>query len=239
MSKRKTSPNADLQLQAEKRISLVYHKFGSSTNPTIEERCTWLYTAAHEWLRNVLHFDETRFMLASKSAPELKENQCAVIFYPSYMFSPSGFCYVWISYDDGCEEDYVCKYIKKADEWNKDLTVWLKTCKSLGWIPFDISDLKIEYNATFIDHGYIGHSYIIYPIIKLSNQTNISYKHWTPLTWSPQYHDRFHPQEKERVKTVLMMAAKKDGIPNHPESHFFKLPRDIIYVILGYAIEYW
>jgi hypothetical protein len=63
---------------------------------------------------------------------------------------------------------------------------------------------------------------------------------WTVPSWSPAFHRFFHPEEKNRVLLVLMMAAKtQDGTPMHPECHFYRLPKDMIYQILKYAIRFW
>jgi hypothetical protein len=38
------------------------------------------------------------------------------------------------------------------------------------------------------------------------------------------------------VKAVLMLGAKRqDGTPYYPQTHFYKLPKDLLFIILQYV----
>jgi hypothetical protein len=40
------------------------------------------------------------------------------------------------------------------------------------------------------------------------------------------------------VKAVLMLGAKRqDGTPYYPQTHFYKLPKDVLFIILQYAVS--
>ena len=63
---------------------------------------------------------------------------------------------------------------------------------------------------------------------------------YTPPVWKPSTHCLFPHSAKQQVMTVLMIAAKKqDGTPFHPQSHLHTLPRDILFHVLSYAIQFW
>jgi hypothetical protein len=54
--------------------------------------------------------------------------------------------------------------------------------------------------------------------------------------WAPSRHSLFPLNFRQVVKAVLMLAAKrKDGTPYYPQTHFYKLPKDVLYLILQYA----
>jgi hypothetical protein len=39
------------------------------------------------------------------------------------------------------------------------------------------------------------------------------------------------------VKAVLMLGAKRqDGTPYYPQTHFYKLPKDVLFLTLQYAV---
>ena len=66
--------------------------------------------------------------------------------------------------------------------------------------------------------------------------------------WSPQNHSLFNARERQRVRVVLMMALRRreqgqgegqgQGGVWHPETHFYRLPREILFHILSYAITW-
>jgi ankyrin repeat protein len=57
--------------------------------------------------------------------------------------------------------------------------------------------------------------------------------------WTPLIHLLFPLKFKRVVKTVLMLGAKRqDGTPYYPQTHFYKLPKDVLYHILQYAAPY-
>jgi hypothetical protein len=40
------------------------------------------------------------------------------------------------------------------------------------------------------------------------------------------------------VKAVLMLGAKRqDGTPYYPQTHFYKLPKDVLFQVLQYALS--
>jgi hypothetical protein len=54
---------------------------------------------------------------------------------------------------------------------------------------------------------------------------------WTPLT-----HSLFPLKFRQVVKAVLMLGAKRqDGTPYYPQTHFYKLPKDVLFLILSFA----
>lgn len=54
------------------------------------------------------------------------------------------------------------------------------------------------------------------------------------LPWSEQNH-RFHPlRTRKSIFTILMIASVKNRIPLHPETSFYKLPREILYTIFRF-----
>jgi ankyrin repeat protein len=55
-------------------------------------------------------------------------------------------------------------------------------------------------------------------------------------TWAPSIHSLFPLKFRQVVKTVLMLGAKRqDGTPYYPQTHFYKLPKDVLFLILQYA----
>jgi hypothetical protein len=55
-------------------------------------------------------------------------------------------------------------------------------------------------------------------------------------TWTPSIHSLFPLKFKQVVKAVLMLGAKRqDGTPYYPQTHFYKLPKDVLYLILQFA----
>jgi ankyrin repeat protein len=56
-------------------------------------------------------------------------------------------------------------------------------------------------------------------------------------TWTPSTHSLFPLKFRQVVKAVLMLRAKRqDGTPYYPQTHFYKLPKDVLFIILQYAI---
>ena len=72
--------------------------------------------------------------------------------------------------------------------------------------------------------------------------------HRLARVWSPQNHSLFNERERKRVRVVLMMALRRreqgqgegqgQGGVWHPETHFYRLPQDILFHILAYAITW-
>jgi hypothetical protein len=55
--------------------------------------------------------------------------------------------------------------------------------------------------------------------------------------WAPSTHSLFPLKFRQVVKVVLMLAAKRqDGTPYCPQTHFYKLPKDVLFLILQYAV---
>jgi hypothetical protein len=55
--------------------------------------------------------------------------------------------------------------------------------------------------------------------------------------WTPSLHALFPLKFRQLVKAVLMLGAKRqDGTPYYPHTHFYKLPKDVLFIILDYAI---
>jgi hypothetical protein len=54
--------------------------------------------------------------------------------------------------------------------------------------------------------------------------------------WAPSIHSLFPLEFRQVVKAVLMLGAKsQDGTPYYPQTHFYKLPKDVLFIILQYA----
>jgi hypothetical protein len=57
--------------------------------------------------------------------------------------------------------------------------------------------------------------------------------------WAPSIHSLFPLKFRQVVKAVLMLGAKRqDGTPYYPQTHFYKLPKDVLFIILQYAAPY-
>jgi hypothetical protein len=55
--------------------------------------------------------------------------------------------------------------------------------------------------------------------------------------WAPSTHSLFPLQFRQVVKAVLMLGAKRqDGTPFYPQTQFYKLPKDVVFLILHYAV---
>jgi hypothetical protein len=55
--------------------------------------------------------------------------------------------------------------------------------------------------------------------------------------WTPSTHSLFPLKSRQVVKAVLMLGAKRqDGTPYYPQTHFYKLPKDVLFLILQYAL---
>jgi hypothetical protein len=54
--------------------------------------------------------------------------------------------------------------------------------------------------------------------------------------WTPSTHSLFPLKFKQLVKAVLILGAKRqDGTPYYPQTHFYKLPKDVLFIILHHA----
>jgi hypothetical protein len=54
--------------------------------------------------------------------------------------------------------------------------------------------------------------------------------------WTPSTHSLFPLKFRQVVKAVLMLGAKRqDGTPYYPQTHFYKLPKDVLFLILQFA----
>jgi hypothetical protein len=56
--------------------------------------------------------------------------------------------------------------------------------------------------------------------------------------WTPSTHSFFPLKFRQVVKAVLMLGAKRhDGTPYYPQTHFYKLSKDVLFIILQYAVS--
>jgi ankyrin repeat protein len=56
--------------------------------------------------------------------------------------------------------------------------------------------------------------------------------------WAPSIHSLFPLKFRQVVKAVLMLGAKRqDGTPYYPQTPFYKLPKDLLFIILQYAVS--
>jgi hypothetical protein len=54
--------------------------------------------------------------------------------------------------------------------------------------------------------------------------------------WTPSIHSLFPLKFRQVVKAVLMLGAKRqDGTPYYPQTHFYKLPKELLFTILQYV----
>jgi hypothetical protein len=57
------------------------------------------------------------------------------------------------------------------------------------------------------------------------------------IRWTPSTHSLFPLKFRQVVKAVLMLGAKKqDGTPYYPQTHFYKLPKDLLFHILQFVV---
>jgi hypothetical protein len=57
--------------------------------------------------------------------------------------------------------------------------------------------------------------------------------------WTPSTHSLFLLKFRQVVKAVLILGAKRqDGTPYYPQTHFYKLPKDLLYLILQHAVPH-
>jgi hypothetical protein len=57
------------------------------------------------------------------------------------------------------------------------------------------------------------------------------------MKWAPSIHSLCPLTFRQVVKAVLMLGAKRqDGTPYYPQTHFYKLPKDVLFLILEYAL---
>jgi hypothetical protein len=58
------------------------------------------------------------------------------------------------------------------------------------------------------------------------------------IVWSPQNHRKFSRPVRQQVECIIMLTLiKPDGKPWHPESPWWKLPRDILYLIFQLVLD--
>jgi hypothetical protein len=58
--------------------------------------------------------------------------------------------------------------------------------------------------------------------------------------WTPSTHSLFPLKFRQVVKAVLMLGAKRqDGTPYYPQTHFYKLSKDVLYTILQYVAKHY
>lgn len=61
---------------------------------------------------------------------------------------------------------------------------------------------------------------------------------WKVFLWTTTNHHKFPKEFQQKVKIVLMMALlDKSGRPRHPETYFYKLPKDILKVIFEFLAK--
>jgi ankyrin repeat protein len=54
--------------------------------------------------------------------------------------------------------------------------------------------------------------------------------------WAPSIHSLFPLKFRQVVKTVLMLGARRqDGTPYYPQIYFYKLPKDVLFLILQFC----
>jgi hypothetical protein len=54
--------------------------------------------------------------------------------------------------------------------------------------------------------------------------------------WTPSTHFLFPLKFRQLVKAVLMLGAKRqDGTPYYPQAHLYKLPKEVLFLILQHA----
>jgi hypothetical protein len=61
----------------------------------------------------------------------------------------------------------------------------------------------------------------------------------TVRIWAPSTHSLFPLEFRQVVKAVLMLGAKRQDVtPYYPQTHFYKLPKHLLFLILQYAAPY-
>ena len=57
--------------------------------------------------------------------------------------------------------------------------------------------------------------------------------------WNPKYHKFFPFQIKEEIKTILLMSLinSTTNKPNHFDSNWWKLPRDVFFLLFQFLID--
>jgi hypothetical protein len=56
--------------------------------------------------------------------------------------------------------------------------------------------------------------------------------------WTPSTHSLFPLKFRKLVKAVLMLAAKRqDGTPYYPQTGLYKLPKDVLFIILQFVLS--
>jgi hypothetical protein len=73
-------------------------------------------------------------------------------------------------------------------------------------------------------------------MMKMKNRYNELPSDLLTILWTPSIHSLFPLKFRQVVKAVLMLGAKRqDGTPYYPQTHFYKLPKDVLFIILQYA----
>src|SRR5690606_21232799 len=76
-------------------------------------------------------------------------------------------------------------------------------------------------------------------MLKLKNKQQQLPSDLVTTKWTPSIHSLFPLKFRRVVKAVLMLGAKRqDGTPYYPQTHFYKLPKDLLFIILQYAASY-
>ena len=57
----------------------------------------------------------------------------------------------------------------------------------------------------------------------------------TRLPWSEQNHRFCMIPIRRAIFTILMISSLQNGIPRHPEAPFYKLPKEILYIIFYFV----
>src|SRR5690606_20401993 len=56
--------------------------------------------------------------------------------------------------------------------------------------------------------------------------------------WTPSTHSLFPHSFRQVVKAVLILGAKRqDGTPYYPQTHFYKLPKDVLFIIVHFCVS--
>jgi hypothetical protein len=77
-------------------------------------------------------------------------------------------------------------------------------------------------------------------MLKMKNKLHqLSADLLTVRIWRPSIHLLFPLKFRQAVKAVLMLGAKRqDGTPYYPQTHSYKLPKDLLFIILQYAAAF-
>jgi hypothetical protein len=78
---------------------------------------------------------------------------------------------------------------------------------------------------------------ILHSAAKSNSMEMIQFVHLHSITtWTRSMHFLFPLKFRQAVKAVLMLGAKRqDGTPYHPQTYFYKIPKDVLFIILEYV----